>query len=80
MDLATTFLSTIIIHVLNYEKLYNNGVQACGTCRGDMIGLPRDITKANSDKVKKLKRGEATYSFVLCTMYMQGSELCCHTY
>ncbi|XP_022808808.1 piggyBac transposable element-derived protein 3-like [Stylophora pistillata] len=44
-----------------FEKLYNNGVQACGTCRGGRIGLPRDVTKANSDKVKKLKRGEAIH-------------------
>ena len=55
-----------------FEKLYNNGVQACGTCRGDRIGLPRDVTKANSDKVKKLKRGEAKRDCNMC--YIERQE------
>lgn len=53
------------------KKLYNNGFQACGTCRSDRIGLPRDVTKANSDKVKKLKHGEA--------IYMQKETVACVT-
>lgn len=55
------FMDNYYTSVGLFEKLYDNGVQACGTCRGDRIGLPRDVTKANSDKVKKLKRGEAIY-------------------
>ena len=44
-----------------YEKLYDQGLQACGTCRGDQIGLPRDVTKSTSATVKRMKHGEAIF-------------------
>ena len=58
----------IYLWIMNYytsveffEKLYDRGLQTCGTCRGDWSGLPRDLTKSTSAAVKRMKRGEAIF-------------------
>lgn len=55
------FMDNYYTSVELFEKLYDKGIQACGTCRGDRIGLPSDVTKTKSDKVKRMKRADAFY-------------------
>lgn len=55
------FMDNYYTSVELFEKLCDHGLQACGTCRGDRIGLPRDVTKSTSATVKRMKRGEAIF-------------------
>ena len=55
------FMDNYYTSVEVLEKLYDQSLQACGTCRGDRIGLPRDVTKSTSATVQRMKRGEAIF-------------------
>lgn len=55
------FMDNYYTSVELFEKLCDHGLQACGTCREDRIGLPRDVTKSTSATVKRMKRGEAIF-------------------
>ena len=58
--MATGFSQIIITPQLNF-LLFEKGVQACGTCRGNRVGLPHSVTKPKANAVKQLNRGEAIF-------------------
>ena len=55
------FMDNYYTSVDLFEDLYTHGMQACGTCRTNRVGLPKDITSKDSPTVKALRRGNSLY-------------------
>ncbi|XP_015776889.1 PREDICTED: piggyBac transposable element-derived protein 4-like [Acropora digitifera] len=73
------FMENYYTSVDLFEDLYTHGMQACGTCRTNRVGFPKDLTSKDSPIVKPLKRGDRIYrqkDKITCVTWQDRKLVC----
>ena len=73
------FMDNYYTSVDLFENLYTHGMQACGKCRTNPVGFPKDLTSKDLPIVKALKRGDRIYrqkDKITCVTWQDRKLVC----